>query len=99
MRNFYVILRVVLRNFYVILIVQIFDPYKTQYGVVDAQAAVMNLAQTSMRSEIGKMQLDGVFSERENLNKQIVTAINDAAEEWGIKALRLGMHIFDDHFF
>ena len=52
-----------------------------------------------MRSEIGKMQLDGVFSERENLNKQIVSAINSAAEEWGIRALRLGMNIFDDHNF
>jgi len=71
-----------------VLYIKIFDPYKTQYGVVDAQAAVTNLAQTSMRSEIGKMQLDGVFSERENLNKQIVSAINSAAEEWGIRALR-----------
>ena len=52
-----------------------------------------------MRSEIGKMQLDGVFSERENLNKQIVSAINSAAEEWGIRALRLGMNSFDDHNF
>lgn len=52
-----------------------------------------------MRSEIGKMQLDGVFSERENLNKQIVSAINSAAEEWGIRALRLGMNIFEDHSF
>ena len=56
--------------------------------MVDAANAVTNLAQTSMRSEIGKMQLDGVFSERENLNRQIVKAINSAAEDWGIRALR-----------
>jgi len=71
-----------------VLYIKIFDPYKTQYGVVDAANAVTNLAQTSMRSEIGKMQLDGVFSERENLNRQIVKAINSAAEDWGIRALR-----------
>lgn len=71
-----------------VLYIKIFDPYKTQYGVVDAATAVTNLAQTSMRSEIGKMQLDGVFSERENLNRQIVKAINHAAEDWGIRALR-----------
>ena len=75
-------------NIFVNWYFQIFDPYKTQYGVVDAANAVTNLAQTSMRSEIGKMQLDGVFSERENLNRQIVKAINSAAEDWGIRALR-----------
>ena len=67
---------------------QIFDPYKSNYGVVDAQASVTAIAQTSMRSEIGKMELEGVFSERENLNKNIVHAIDLAASEWGIKALR-----------
>ena len=46
------------------------------------------IAQTSMRSEIGKIELEGVFSERENLNKNIVQAIDLAAGEWGIKALR-----------
>ena len=64
------------------------DPYKASYGVEDPQFAVTQLAQTTMRSEIGKMEMDGLFKERENLNISIVMAINTASEAWGIQCLR-----------
>ncbi|PIK52258.1 putative stomatin-like protein 2, mitochondrial [Apostichopus japonicus] len=59
------------------------------YGVEDPEYAVTQLAQTTMRSEIGKISLDHVFKERESLNVQIVEVINQAAvQPWGIKCLR-----------
>lgn len=54
----------------------------------DAEFAVKQLAQTSMRSEVGKISLDTVFKEREQLNIKIVEAINKAAEPWGLVCLR-----------
>jgi len=71
-----------------VLYLRILDPYKTSYGVEDAQFAITQIAQTTMRSEIGKIALDNVFRERESLNVQIVHAINKAAEPWGITCLR-----------
>ena len=62
--------------------------YDASYGVEDAIFAVVQLAQTTMRSELGKITLDKTFEERENLNKNIVDAINDAALAWGIQCLR-----------
>jgi regulator of protease activity HflC (stomatin/prohibitin superfamily) len=56
--------------------------------VEDAEFAVKQLAQTSMRSEVGKISLDTVFKEREQLNIKIVEAINKAAEPWGLVCLR-----------
>ena len=56
--------------------------------MVNAQQAVTAIAQTAMRSEIGKLSLDGIFSEREGLNDAIVTSINNAAHEWGLTCLR-----------
>ncbi|EPB65136.1 SPFH/Band 7/PHB domain protein, partial [Ancylostoma ceylanicum] len=61
---------------------------QASYGVEDPEFAVTQLAQTTMRSEVGKISLDTVFREREQLNESIVTAINKAAEPWGIKCMR-----------
>ncbi|XP_078485015.1 stomatin-like protein stl-1 [Ciona intestinalis] len=72
-----------------ILYVRVDDPYKASYGIEDPEYAVTQLAQTTMRSEIGKLTLDGIFREREILNVNIVKAINLASEEpWGISCLR-----------
>ncbi|XP_070599775.1 stomatin-like protein 2, mitochondrial isoform X2 [Erythrolamprus reginae] len=64
------------------------DPYKASYGVEDPEYAVTQLAQTTMRSELGKLSLDKVFRERESLNASIVDSINQASDYWGIRCLR-----------
>ena len=64
------------------------DPEKASYGIQDYRRASVNLAQTTMRSEIGKLTLDNTFSERDTLNDSIVRAVDDASESWGIKVLR-----------
>jgi regulator of protease activity HflC (stomatin/prohibitin superfamily) len=61
---------------------------KASYGVEDVQFAVKQLAQTTMRSEVGKIVLDTVFKEREQLNISIVEAINKASDPWGIVCMR-----------
>ncbi|PRT52855.1 Uncharacterized protein C16G5.07c [Wickerhamiella sorbophila] len=71
-----------------ILYVRIFDAYKASYGVEDAEYAISQLAQTTMRSEIGQLTLDHVLRERQQLNLNITAAINEAAKEWGITCLR-----------
>jgi len=71
-----------------VLYIQIEDPYKASYGVEDIYAAITNLAQTTMRSEIGKLTLDKTFEEREHLNTNIIKAIDKEAKDWGILALR-----------
>ena len=71
-----------------VLYLRIMDPYKASYGVEDPEFAITQLAQTTMRSEIGKMEMDGLFKERENLNISIVQAINLASEAWGIQCMR-----------
>lgn len=71
-----------------VLYLRIMDPYKSSYGVEDPEYAVTQLAQTTMRSELGKISLDALFRERENLNLQIVQAINSASEAWGIQCMR-----------
>ncbi|KAG5518455.1 hypothetical protein PMAC_002850 [Pneumocystis sp. 'macacae'] len=71
-----------------VLYVRILDPYKACYGVEDAEYAVAQLAQTTMRSEIGQLALDHVLKERQMLNVNITEAINEAAADWGIKCLR-----------
>jgi hypothetical protein len=68
--------------------VRVVDPYAASYGVSDPIWAVTQLAQTTMRSELGKYSLDRTFSERESLNSAIVAAINSAAATWGISCLR-----------
>ena len=71
-----------------VLYLKVLDPYKASYGVDDYIYAVTQLAQTTMRSQIGQMDLDKTFEEREVLNTNIVSAINDAAGPWGVQVLR-----------
>ncbi|MBF0138931.1 MAG: paraslipin [Magnetococcales bacterium] len=71
-----------------ILYTKIIDPYKASYGIENFAFAVTQLAQTTMRSEIGKLELDKTFEERVTLNSAIVSAINEAASPWGIQVLR-----------
>jgi regulator of protease activity HflC (stomatin/prohibitin superfamily) len=71
-----------------VLYFRVLDPYKATYGIVDFEFAVSQLAQTSMRSVLGKMELDKTFEERDVLNTNIVSAINEAAGPWGIQVLR-----------
>ena len=68
--------------------IKVMDAYKASYGISNYQAAAINLAQTTMRSEVGKITLDDTFSEREKMNENIVREIDKAAEPWGIKVLR-----------
>ncbi len=71
-----------------VLYLKVIDPYKVSYGVEDYVFAVTQLAQTTMRSEIGKMPLDKTFEERDSLNIAIVGSINEAAGPWGVQVLR-----------
>lgn len=71
-----------------VLYLKVIDSYRSCYGVEDYHFAVGQLAQTTMRSEIGKMELDKTFEERDMLNSAIVSAINEAAQPWGIQVLR-----------
>lgn len=68
--------------------IKIMDSYRASYGISDYIAASVNLAQTTMRSEIGKITLDDTFSEREKMNENIVKEIDEAADPWGIKVKR-----------
>ena len=71
-----------------VLYLKLLDPYKASYGVDNYVYAVSQLAQTTMRSEIGKIDLDKTFEERESLNINIVHAINTASAPWGIQVMR-----------
>lgn len=71
-----------------VLYMQVMDSKKSAYGIDNYEIAAAQLAQTSLRSVIGKMELDKTFEERETLNQQIVAAIDAAATNWGIKVLR-----------
>lgn len=71
-----------------VLYFRVLDPYKATYGVDDYVFAVTQLAQTTMRSELGKMELDKTFEERDQLNTNIVASINEASGPWGIQVLR-----------
>ncbi len=71
-----------------ILYLKIFDPVKASYGIDNYRYAVAQLAKTTMRSEIGKMELDKTFCGREGLNDNIVKALDEASDNWGIKVTR-----------
>ncbi len=71
-----------------VLYFRVLDPYKATYGVDNYLFAVTQLAQTTMRSELGKMELDKTFEERDQLNANIVNAINEASSPWGIQVMR-----------
>jgi len=68
--------------------IKVMDGEKASYGIEDYEVAAINLAQTTMRSEIGKLGLSETFSERDSLNEAIVTEIDKASDPWGIKVLR-----------
>lgn len=67
---------------------KVMDPEKASYGIGDYRRASVNLAQTTMRSEIGKLDLANTFSERDAINENIVREIDLASDPWGIKVLR-----------
>ena len=71
-----------------ILYLQIMNPKKASYGINDYLYATIQITQTTMRSVIGKLDLDQTFRERENINAQIVEAIEAASDPWGIKVTR-----------
>ena len=71
-----------------VLYLQVMDSKLSCYGIDDYRLAAQNLAQTSLRSVIGKMDLDKTFEERETLNQAVVAAVDEAAQNWGIKVLR-----------
>lgn len=71
-----------------VLYFRVLDPYKATYGVEEYVFAVVQLAQTTMRSELGKIELDKTFEERDALNARIVSQINEASSPWGIQVLR-----------
>ncbi len=71
-----------------LVFLKVVDSYKASYGIANYKRASINLAQTTMRSEIGKLTLEQTFSERENINQSIVKEIDMASDPWGIKMLR-----------
>ena len=71
-----------------ILYYQVTDPMRASYGSSNYVAAITQLAQTTLRSVIGKMELDKTFEERDHINTTIVNAIDESAANWGVKVLR-----------
>ncbi|TNF56658.1 MAG: paraslipin [Burkholderiales bacterium] len=71
-----------------ILYFQVTDPMRASYGSSNYIIAITQLAQTSLRSVIGRLELDKTFEEREMINAQVVSAIDEAALNWGVKVLR-----------
>jgi regulator of protease activity HflC (stomatin/prohibitin superfamily) len=71
-----------------ILYFQVTDPMRASYGSSNYVMAITQLAQTTLRSVIGKMELDRTFEERETINAQVVMALDEAAATWGVKVLR-----------
>jgi regulator of protease activity HflC (stomatin/prohibitin superfamily) len=71
-----------------ILYMQIVDPVKASYGINNYAFGSSQLAQTTMRSEVGKIELDKSFEERETINREIVAAVDKASEPWGLKVTR-----------
>jgi regulator of protease activity HflC (stomatin/prohibitin superfamily) len=71
-----------------ILYLQVIDPIKASYGIDNYRFAVIQISQTTMRSVIGRMELDRTFEERETVNGTIVSAVDKASDPWGIKVSR-----------
>lgn len=71
-----------------VLYLQVIDPQKASYGIDNYKFAVIQISQTTMRSVIGKLELDKTFEERETVNSVIVQAVDAASEPWGIKVSR-----------
>jgi regulator of protease activity HflC (stomatin/prohibitin superfamily) len=71
-----------------ILYMKVLNPERASYGISDFGFAITQLAQTALRSEIGKIDLDRTFEERMNINAQLVQELDKASEAWGVKVLR-----------
>jgi regulator of protease activity HflC (stomatin/prohibitin superfamily) len=71
-----------------IIYLKVMEPHRASYGITDFKFAITQLAQTTLRSEIGKIELDRTFEERSHINTQVVTELDKASEPWGIKVLR-----------
>lgn len=71
-----------------VIFVQVFDPQMASYGISNYMFSIIQLSQTTMRSEVGKIDLDKTFEERTLINSAIVSAINEASRTWGVKILR-----------
>ena len=78
-----------------IVYLKVTDAQKASYGIGNYHAAVISLAQTTMRSEIGKLALDDTFRERDKVNEKIVHEIDKASEPWGIKFIRYEIRSLD----
>ena len=71
-----------------VLYLKVLNPERASYGISDYMFAISQLAQTTLRSEVGKIDLDKTFEERTNINTQVVTELDKASEPWGVKVLR-----------
>ena len=71
-----------------VIYLQVIDPKQSSYGITDYRYAAMQLAQTTLRSVIGRIDLDKTFEERDAINHQVVDALDIAAQPWGVKVLR-----------
>src|SRR5437762_6303693 len=71
-----------------VLYFKVLDPSRAAYGISDYNYAIQQLAQTNLRSEIGKIELDKTFEERTNINLAVVSEVDKASEAWGVKVLR-----------
>jgi regulator of protease activity HflC (stomatin/prohibitin superfamily) len=71
-----------------VLYLKVLNPERASYGVADYLFAISQLAQTTLRSEVGKIDLDRTFEERSHINTQVVNELDKASEPWGVKVLR-----------
>jgi regulator of protease activity HflC (stomatin/prohibitin superfamily) len=71
-----------------VLYYKILDPERASYGISNLLFAITQLSQTTLRSEIGKIELDRTFEERSHINMQVVTELDKASESWGVKVFR-----------
>jgi regulator of protease activity HflC (stomatin/prohibitin superfamily) len=71
-----------------VLYLKVLNPERASYGIQDYLFAIVQLAQTTLRSEIGKIDLDRTFEERTNINMSVVSELDKASEAWGVKVLR-----------
>ncbi len=71
-----------------VLYLKVMNPERASYGIMDYLFAISQLAQTTLRSEIGKIDLDRTFEERTNINMSVVSELDKASEPWGVKVLR-----------
>jgi len=71
-----------------VLYLKVLNPERASYGIQDYGFAISQLAQTTLRSEVGKIDLDRTFEERTNINTAVVTELDKASEPWGVKVLR-----------